>query len=206
MDRNLEGTAGIVNGLVDILDDEEKKKNLLEAWNGFKIEVGFGDILPEHCMFNYPHNSNGTSSLPLHLLEMERSGLGSREDESLTLNSLLQHILPLSPPDKCKIVWRVPPRRLRLSNPLGRLTAFLPCKPQLLHQGTVVSVSHSGTHPGLARLQRDHLPLLRCPEFLRLCQDLVLHGKEGKHLHLCCRGLRSLNCHRQRRQRSRGLP
>ncbi|TCD70278.1 hypothetical protein EIP91_004179 [Steccherinum ochraceum] len=38
LDRNLEGTASIVNALVDLLDDEDKKKTLLEAWNGFKIE------------------------------------------------------------------------------------------------------------------------------------------------------------------------
>ncbi|KAI0683337.1 hypothetical protein BC835DRAFT_1423394 [Cytidiella melzeri] len=37
-DHNLEGTASIINGLVDILDDEDKKKDLLQAWNGFKIE------------------------------------------------------------------------------------------------------------------------------------------------------------------------
>jgi hypothetical protein len=28
-----------MNGLVDILEDEEKSKSLLTAWNGFKIEV-----------------------------------------------------------------------------------------------------------------------------------------------------------------------
>ena len=44
-DRNLEGTASVINGLVDILDDEEKKKDLLQAWNGFKIEVRLYTIL-----------------------------------------------------------------------------------------------------------------------------------------------------------------
>ncbi len=38
-DRNLEGTASIINGVVDLLDEEEKKKDLLQAWNAFKIEV-----------------------------------------------------------------------------------------------------------------------------------------------------------------------
>jgi E3 ubiquitin-protein ligase ZNF598 len=46
-DRNLEGTASIVNGLVDLLDDEEKKRDLLQAWNGFKIEVpSLPSVLP----------------------------------------------------------------------------------------------------------------------------------------------------------------
>ena len=44
-DRSLEGTAGIVNSIVDFLEDEEKKKDLLQAWNGFKIEVRFAQHL-----------------------------------------------------------------------------------------------------------------------------------------------------------------
>ena len=50
-DRNLEGTASVINGLVDILDDEEKKRDLLQAWNGFKIEVCLYTILGS--MFSY---------------------------------------------------------------------------------------------------------------------------------------------------------
>lgn len=40
LDRNLDGTASVVYLLVDILDEEDKKRELLAAWNGFKIEVG----------------------------------------------------------------------------------------------------------------------------------------------------------------------
>lgn len=39
LDRDLDNTASIVNILVDIVDDEEKKSALLSAWNGFKLEV-----------------------------------------------------------------------------------------------------------------------------------------------------------------------
>ena len=39
LDRNLDGTASIVNVLVDVVDEEDKKRDLLAAWNGFKIEV-----------------------------------------------------------------------------------------------------------------------------------------------------------------------
>lgn len=39
LDRNLDGTAGIVNVIVDHIDEEDKKRDLLAAWNGFKIEV-----------------------------------------------------------------------------------------------------------------------------------------------------------------------
>jgi hypothetical protein len=39
--ERLEPTASIINALVDILDEEEKKQQLLAAWKGFEIEVGF---------------------------------------------------------------------------------------------------------------------------------------------------------------------
>ena len=39
LDQNLEGTASIINALVDLLDEEDKKKDILQAWNGFKVEV-----------------------------------------------------------------------------------------------------------------------------------------------------------------------
>lgn len=39
LDNNLDHTASIVNGLVDLLDEEEKKQDLLASWRGFNIEV-----------------------------------------------------------------------------------------------------------------------------------------------------------------------
>lgn len=39
LDRNLDGTASIVNALIDVVDEDEKKQSLLSAWNGFKVEV-----------------------------------------------------------------------------------------------------------------------------------------------------------------------
>ena len=41
LDRNLEYTASLVNAFIDLLDDEEKKHDLLASWNGFAIEVRF---------------------------------------------------------------------------------------------------------------------------------------------------------------------
>ena len=38
-DRKLEDTASAINAILDVLDDEDKRKNLLASWNGFKIEV-----------------------------------------------------------------------------------------------------------------------------------------------------------------------
>lgn len=39
LDQNLDTSATFVNMIVDLLDEEDKKKDLLGAWNGFKIEV-----------------------------------------------------------------------------------------------------------------------------------------------------------------------
>lgn len=39
LDMNLEQTASIVNAFVDLLDDEEKKQDILGSWKGFAIEV-----------------------------------------------------------------------------------------------------------------------------------------------------------------------
>ena len=39
MDQNLDSSATYINLIVDLLDEEDKKKDLLGAWNGFKIEV-----------------------------------------------------------------------------------------------------------------------------------------------------------------------
>lgn len=40
LDRDLDRTASIILGVVDLLDNEDKKNHLLAAWNGFKVEVG----------------------------------------------------------------------------------------------------------------------------------------------------------------------
>lgn len=39
LDQNLDDTASVVNTVVDLLEEEDKKKDLLSSWNGFKIEV-----------------------------------------------------------------------------------------------------------------------------------------------------------------------
>ncbi|KAF8077552.1 hypothetical protein FPV67DRAFT_40 [Lyophyllum atratum] len=48
LDQNLEHTASIINAFVDILDQEEKKQDLLAAWKGFDIEQRrqFPDLVP----------------------------------------------------------------------------------------------------------------------------------------------------------------
>lgn len=45
VERDIETTASLIIPLVDLLDDEDKKKELLEAFNGFKIEVCFLQLL-----------------------------------------------------------------------------------------------------------------------------------------------------------------
>jgi hypothetical protein len=40
LDHNLDSTASIVNAFVDLLDEEDKKQDLLASWRGFAVEVG----------------------------------------------------------------------------------------------------------------------------------------------------------------------
>ena len=41
MDQKLEHTASIVNAFVDLVDEEEKKQDILVSWKTFEIEVCF---------------------------------------------------------------------------------------------------------------------------------------------------------------------
>ncbi|TFY77520.1 hypothetical protein EWM64_g6492 [Hericium alpestre] len=61
LDRDLDNTASIVNLLVDLVDDEEKKTLLLGAWNGFKIEQRrqFPDLVPTAQGNNYAGVTGG---------------------------------------------------------------------------------------------------------------------------------------------------
>ncbi|PCH37814.1 hypothetical protein WOLCODRAFT_135863 [Wolfiporia cocos MD-104 SS10] len=48
LDHNFDSTASIVSLLVDQIDDEDKKRGLLAAWNGFKVEhrAQFPNLVP----------------------------------------------------------------------------------------------------------------------------------------------------------------
>lgn len=51
VNRELDGTASLINFILELLDDEEKRRELLAAWNGFKIEVRYdvpGTYLAPH--------------------------------------------------------------------------------------------------------------------------------------------------------------
>jgi E3 ubiquitin-protein ligase ZNF598 len=39
VDQKLDETAGVVNALVDLMEEEDKKSDVLSSWNGFRIEV-----------------------------------------------------------------------------------------------------------------------------------------------------------------------
>ncbi len=39
LDCHLEHTASIINAFVDLLEEDEKKQDILRSWKGFEIEV-----------------------------------------------------------------------------------------------------------------------------------------------------------------------
>jgi len=63
LDQNLEHTASIVNAFVDLLDEEEKKQDLLASWRGFNIEV----FRPAECLQFLTIYSNVDNSQIFHL-------------------------------------------------------------------------------------------------------------------------------------------
>ncbi|KAL1743416.1 hypothetical protein HDZ31DRAFT_83411 [Schizophyllum fasciatum] len=61
LDNHLEHTASIISGFVDILDDEEKRQDLLTSWKGFEIEQKrqFPDLVPSAVGSGYAAVSSG---------------------------------------------------------------------------------------------------------------------------------------------------
>ncbi|KAF9447580.1 hypothetical protein P691DRAFT_820683 [Macrolepiota fuliginosa MF-IS2] len=61
LDNNLDHTASIVNGLVDLLEEEEKKQDLLGSWRGFNIEQRqqFPDLVPQAVGGGYAGITSG---------------------------------------------------------------------------------------------------------------------------------------------------
>ena len=47
LDHNLDQTASVVNQFVDLLDEEDKKQDLLASWRGFAIEVRLVNAVAE---------------------------------------------------------------------------------------------------------------------------------------------------------------
>jgi hypothetical protein len=59
-DHQLESTATVIVAIVDVLEEESKKQELLASWNGFKIQVD-PTTLPLHSAYRL--FSNGNNSL-----------------------------------------------------------------------------------------------------------------------------------------------
>ncbi|KXN89163.1 hypothetical protein AN958_06156, partial [Leucoagaricus sp. SymC.cos] len=61
LDDNLEHTATIISGLVDLLDEEEKKQDLLGSWRGFNLEQRrqFPDLVPQAVGNGYAGITSG---------------------------------------------------------------------------------------------------------------------------------------------------
>ncbi|KAF9792169.1 hypothetical protein BJ322DRAFT_17332 [Thelephora terrestris] len=61
LDHNLDTCATLVNMVVDVLDVEDKKKDLLNAWNGFKIEQRgqFPELVPTSIGTEYAGIAGG---------------------------------------------------------------------------------------------------------------------------------------------------
>ncbi|KDQ50095.1 hypothetical protein JAAARDRAFT_142501 [Jaapia argillacea MUCL 33604] len=82
LDRDLDNTASIVTAIVDLLlDEEEKKKDLLASWNGFKIEQrrNFPDLVPQGFGNEYAGIAAGRVLNAKHSTATRSSSRSSRQ-------------------------------------------------------------------------------------------------------------------------------
>jgi len=81
LDQNLDDTASVINGTVDLLDEEEKKRDLLAAWNGFKVEQRqqFPDLTPTGVGSGYAGIASGRVLNAKHATASRSSQQSSRQ-------------------------------------------------------------------------------------------------------------------------------
>ncbi|KAG8217953.1 hypothetical protein J3R82DRAFT_6124 [Butyriboletus roseoflavus] len=80
LDHNLDDTASIINGVIDLLEEEEKKRYLLAAWNSFKIEQRqqFPDLVPTAVGSGYAGITSGRVLNAKHATASRSSSQSSR--------------------------------------------------------------------------------------------------------------------------------
>ncbi|KIK00343.1 hypothetical protein K443DRAFT_612765 [Laccaria amethystina LaAM-08-1] len=81
LERNLDHTAGIVNAFVDLLDEEEKKQDLLASWRGFALEQRrqFPDLIPTSIGSGYAGIASGRVLDAKHSTATRSSERSSRQ-------------------------------------------------------------------------------------------------------------------------------
>ncbi len=60
LDRSLEHTASLINAFVDLLDEDDKKQDVLTSWKGFEVEVNppsLSNFFVSDVLFSNDNNS-----------------------------------------------------------------------------------------------------------------------------------------------------
>ncbi|KAI0320714.1 hypothetical protein OF83DRAFT_1169070 [Amylostereum chailletii] len=148
LDRDLDDTANIVNLMVDVLDDEEKKSLLLGAWNGFKIEQRrqFPDLVPTSIGTNYAGITGGrmlAKSSPARSSRQPSSAVWDRVAQAASGSSNASTSRPSPAP-------RFPPLQPSAPNPPVTSGYRQPVR------NTAWSSSGSGSGPAPAPVPRPH--------------------------------------------------
>ncbi|KAG7442494.1 uncharacterized protein BT62DRAFT_905989 [Guyanagaster necrorhizus] len=81
LDCHLEYTASIVNGFVDLLEEDEKKQDVLRSWKGFEIEQRrqFPDLVPSSVGNEYAGITSGRVLNAKHSTGSRSSQQSSRQ-------------------------------------------------------------------------------------------------------------------------------
>ncbi|OSX65392.1 hypothetical protein POSPLADRAFT_1134364 [Postia placenta MAD-698-R-SB12] len=121
LDRNLDGSASIVNLLVDGMDEEEKRRDLLAAWNGFKVEQRgqFPELVPTSTGTQWAGVTSGRVLNAKHSTASRSSAQSSRQlwdrvAQAAGSSSSTSSIPPARPPE------RFPPLQPPTTNPAFR--------------------------------------------------------------------------------------
>ncbi|KAF9220168.1 hypothetical protein BS17DRAFT_715431 [Gyrodon lividus] len=114
LDNNLDDTASIINGVVDFLEEEEKKRGLLASWNGFKIEQRqhFPELVPTAVGSGYAGIASGRVLNAKHATASRSSQQSSRQlwdRVAQAASSSSSRLVPGAPPSTCSTFERFPP-------------------------------------------------------------------------------------------------
>ncbi|KAF9242003.1 hypothetical protein BU15DRAFT_72940 [Melanogaster broomeanus] len=114
LDNNLDDTASIINGIVDLLDEEDKKCDLLASWNGFKVEQRqqFPELVPSAVGSGYAGIASGRVLNAKYATSSRSSQQSSRQlwdRVAQVASSSSSRPVPGASPSPSRTVERFPP-------------------------------------------------------------------------------------------------
>ncbi|KAF8837599.1 hypothetical protein BDN67DRAFT_972749 [Paxillus ammoniavirescens] len=177
LDNNLDDTASIINGVVDLLEEEEKKRGLLAMWNGFKIEQRqqFPELIPTSVGSAYAGIASGRVLNAKHATTSRSSQQSSRQlwDRVAQAASSSARPVPGALPSNSSTVERFPQlaaspatpgfRQPQRNTPWTSSSSAGMHVPSSVPAPALKKVSAPQKHPSLSPAAFPELPTLTAP-------------------------------------------